>query len=590
MNWKQLRRKNSNSYLYLYLNRRRSKNFRYEELDYFTSIITYMIISKVVFRKIINFYKIKNIRVRFFKGCYHRSHHFLIFCKRFIDTFFPYVLSSKDAGNFFGTRMGWFGFCLKVKGFNEYTNMQDQFFDILSGSDFATLDSYQKSIDFRLDDEFDWLVNSLIDDSLKFYYYGNGYVISKIGDRQLILNYWKQDNFSSFFSESNSQVLGNFLVYNLNKGVNINSSVFQSWQNVNRVGRVNNVGVTNRVMSSFQVQFDYAAPMRIDSYISEFNQIHWFNPIFQEMYNLPFFFTSLRPGFNNSRLFERLEHKGVLHKAAVYHLNVSGTSRFIFDRYLYDHAKLLVTLPYKHQLIPQLKYIINFGSVVNPLYFNYLPNKIQIDYFKNFKFFYSFNIYKHNSSNLALSNGVQVEIFIRRSLIIQIMLNFWNLFDKLKTYFETINFTFYPGFLREVAYFRRDPNSGVFFGIFDDQSFDRVTRRLFFSLSKFLNSSSIFILLAISAHIKYQKGNVLSLSGNWETLGFNYVNTLTEFEKWYRDQEVRQFLNKSIFESWFFDFLEQFYDYELWLYTYFQSVFSFLDILILAIRLLKFFL
>lgn len=476
--------------------------------------------------------------------------------------------------------------------------MQYQFFEFIEKIGAKRyLDLEFETAPFWLDAEFDQLVNQCFNDLTRFYY-SVGNPINKIIRR--IFN--RSENFRNLsssprqseapFPDLSNWMLRDYLIFNTNRGVNINASVFQSWQNASRLGRTSSSGVINRVMGSFQPQFDYSVYTTFDSYIAYSNQVHWFNPIMEEMYNLPFVFSGLRPGFNNTRLFEFLERRGTLHKAAVYHMNVGKFSRFIFDRYLYDHARILLGLPFKYQLVPQSKYLVNFGSVISSSYFSYLPNKFQFSYFKNFNFFYVLSSFKLSNNADFLKNNVSPEILIRRSLIVQVMLNFWKLLIKLKPYFDTVSFTFYLGLPGADDSFREDETSRIFFGRFSDQSFDRITRRVFFALSKFLYSSPTSTLITLFIYSFYQKSNVLNLSGNWEVSTFDYVNMLVEFEKWYRGQDTGRFINKSIFETWFFDYLEQFYEYEVWLHVYLQSIFNFLDILfllILAIRLLKFF-
>jgi len=518
---------------------------------------------------------VKSIRIRFFSGNYLESIKFLQFCNYLYwalgENDKPFVFKdTEDRGSESKARM------IEQSVAAELRHLSIRYI--------RYFDSNFNSFKTWKDREFDILINIFLTFFLNnptFSHFGLTFVRRNFnwgGWLELFIfpSYKKYFRLSSTFSLN--------LVFNSNKKFFLNSSAYKSWSYSIRTVSPTYLGVTSRSISSFQIHFNYADAYLANRAVSNFNHIHWFNPIFPEMRILPFIVTPLRPNFNNLKAFHTLEQGGKLYYSGVYHMKTKKISRFVFDRYFYEHGRLLLSLPFKYRHIPQVKYILNFGSVIRSLqfdgYFNYFSCMFSVNSLEGITGVFSF-LAVHDILVFANMFSAAKTLF-RKKIVIQIISEFWKILNILEPYFFISNFVFRSQIKGQVIMderVRRVPDeSRIFFGASQTFIFERITDQFLVEFAKFLYGSPMLFIVNMLNYVSYQKGYISELTGNWGIQGFHYFNLMTEIEMLYRNNpKFNLYLSKSIFETWFFDFIEQFYDYELWLYTYVQSFVKFVN-------------
>src|SRR5690606_5751625 len=219
-------------------------------------------------------------------------------------------------------------------------------------------------------------------------------------------------------------------------------------------------------------------------------------------------------------------------------LKAGDFDRFVFDRYLYDHARMMISLPYRYSALVESKYTINFGSVIRSsyffCYFNHFSGGFTLE-FTNF-IVSGFQVFENLPDSFRNLNNYEISSYYLRSRYASgIIMEFWKLLTHLQKYFEFINF-FYESSVRYSFNGYDYPYDWAydFSGVLKSESFDRITRRFFIEFSKFLYSRSTLELNIIFKFIE----DLQFLMSN-ELIGCNiaeigYSNTMTEFETGYR--------------------------------------------------------
>lgn len=502
------------------------------------------------------------IRKRFFKGDYRHSIFFLKYCV-FYTTDFELAL---DLVNYF-------------REHNDDVVSRLQFLFLLNKYIYSDVNSCLVNIDDWDDEEYDWIISVLVQINYNrvFHYVPSYFKISK-------LRWWEKVNpfFIFYYNGPFKNISKNAykLGFDFGRKFNFFQSEFQNWRS-GVVPSFNSLSINKRFLLSFQAQFNYSDFPVFFSHLSNFRYIQNFHPIFPEMYDLPFLNPALRPGFTNYTEMHFMSLTQTLNFAGLYHLKAGDFDRFVFDRYLYDYARMMIALPYRYSALVESKYTINFGSVIRSsyffCYFNHFSGGFALE-FTNFivsgpQVFEILPYYFRNLNDYEISNYC-----FRSRYVSEIITKFWKLLVHLQKYFEFINF-FYETSVDHSFNGYDYPYDWVndFSGVFKPESFDRITRRFFIEFSKFLYSRSKLELNIIFKFIEDLQFLMNSELIGWNIAEIGYSNTMTEFETGYRGRLSDKFSSQNSFDNWFYESMELFYDYELWLYYIFQVLKKFLD-------------
>src|SRR5690606_13750427 len=240
------------------------------------------------------------------------------------------------------------------------------FFFLLNKYIYSNANNHLVNIDWD-DEEYDWIISVLVQVNYNriFHYAPSYFKISRI-------RWWEKVNpFFIFYytgSLKNIDKNGYKLGFDFGRKFNFSQSEFQNWRS-GVTPSFNSLSINKRFLLSFQAQFNYSDFPVFFSYLSNFRYVQRFHPIFPEMYDLPFLNPALRPGFTNYTEMHFMSLTQTLNFAGLYHLKAGDFDRFVFDRYLYDHARMMISLPYRYSVLAESKYAINFGSVTRSSYF-----------------------------------------------------------------------------------------------------------------------------------------------------------------------------------------------------------------------------
>jgi hypothetical protein len=423
-----------------------------------------------------------------------------------------------------------------------------------------------------VDSEFDWLICTLVSTKVlngsPFPYsnpvFGGFFFINHAPS---ILKFWKQGDYVDL----------NFLGFDYSRKFSNNYSVFRSWQSRRGIYRgLSTFSINNRFMFSFQIHFNYSDFTALAFHISNLQHIHVFNPIFSDMYGLPFLLPSMRPNFNNPSIIHTYNRHNQLHYMAVYAMNREAAIIYIFDKYLYDHARLLLMLPSRYFLFPRIQYSINVASINSIGQYSANCYAVCRSFLVNYTT-YSQSIYEKCINGLVI--GPQYfesfkfrfgQLDLRKNLIVQIILNCWFIVSKLQKWFEFINYCFFYAALDSNSMSRLGyhDSDNTFVGLLDLLSFDRITRRVFFEFSRYLYSCPLLACIIFFWLSTGQVSYFNSVMSKYNFLGNEAQNMLTELEIGYRGLVAVQNTDREHFGVLDSPVFEQMYDYELWLYVY----------------------
>jgi hypothetical protein len=278
---------------------------------------------------------------------------------------------------------------------------------------------------------------------------------------------------------------------------------------------------------------------------------------------------------------------------AVYAMNREASIIYIFDKYLYDHARLLLMLPSRYFMLPRVQYSINSSAINSTVqyfasYYS-IPRYFLINYITSSRF-----VYEKCVSGVVGIGSQYFESFkfrfekadLRKNLIVQIIQNCWFIVSQLQRWFEVINYCFFCAALDSGSMSRwgyHDSNN-VFVGLLDQPSFDRISRRAFFAFSRYLYSCSflvcvIFFWLSIGQVMYFN-----SVISKYDFFGSESQNMLTELEIGYRGLRTVYNMDREHFAVLDSPIFEQMYDYELWLHVYLIGWYTFGDSLSLMVE------
>jgi hypothetical protein len=266
-----------------------------------------------------------------------------------------------------------------------------------------------------------------------------------------------------------------------------------------------------------------------------------------------------------------------LHYTAVYPLQTGLFAQFIFDKYLYTHARALISLPDRYFSFVEGQYFVNFGLFNRSSGFYSCVNHISdwvVGRKSSFagKMFLNTGILRFDD-RISL-NKLDVSFSIRQRFISQTIVNFWRIFSHLQKWFESVNYFFFQN-LRGLGVtddFGSHDLVNIFLGPLDSVNFERITRRSLLEFSKFLYSSHFLVVLFVFEISEDQLQWSGSFTQSNSLVDVGYDSALTESEPGYRDRGFYSIHNRRHFSSLGFESIEQFYDYELWLFVFFSEL------------------
>lgn len=518
-----------------------------------------------------------NVRTRFFNADYVLASKFLRFCIFVKADFFNLNFNVVDPLFDYASESQFVAFLIKYVNFSKVVG-SDQFDGLVNSPEFNFLD------EFWVDEEFDWLIFVFLKKfciTVKFQTIHAPKLVSKF-------KWWNFIDFSvyQFTGLPNPAFLNLFqLSFDYGRKFFYNVSIFAGWQ-LRKGSSLRSVSsfVNSRYLPSFQIQFSYSEVSTLNFHVSNFRHIHLFNPIFREMYNVAFLIPSLRPTFSNLGAIQTYNSMDKLHYAGVYLLRPFSVWECTFDKYLYDHARLLVMLPDRYWSVIKSQYLINFAALNYSMgwsgYSTWTYNYFLVYQVKNiYLLFESHSFTIINGYKLFDVGLVDYQKYytsnVKQELVRQIVLNCWHIFSYLQEWFESVNYFFFRVFSASsvTSLYGYHDMVNIFFGLMSSNSFDRITRRVLFEFSKFLYSNSSLVILFLFYVSYEQRFYFDTFKFSYSMLDGNFSNTLTELEIGYHNNAwspISISVNPPFIEFGS-EIFEQFYDYELWLYVYFAS-------------------
>lgn len=371
------------------------------------------------------------------------------------------------------------------------------------------------------------------------------------------------------------------LVFDASKKFTHNDKIFTKWVNYVGSRSGDRFIVSGRFIRSFQIYFNYSDVKIIDSYGANSAGAYKFRPIFKEMYNLPFLVSEMRPDFVNPSAIHRYGAMGRLHYIATYYIQAGHITRFLFDRHLYQHAQIILTIPYRYLELPEFQYIINFGSIFRSRYYCLQDGLYGIVY-SRMKIGFSAFDRPYGASVFRIFDTYR--LFFRHRRINQILVNIWTILFHLKERFEVTALYSDPSSFPDAEKYdsKVDPILHDSFGLGVpnplSEGFERIVRRSMMGFAKYLYVCSDLELEWVSSIVNYWVFWSKRYDLGWGT-DYPIKNAATEYEFGYKGLGIQDltFNDRGIVDNVFVDFYEQFEDPELYLYTFFTTIIAIVE-------------